>query len=113
MAITEAWTAQLRKSLVELGVLAVLRDGKTDCYNIVDRLRRIEGMALTESTVYPVLARLEESGCVEVRSGPSPSFPPRRYFHLTRVGRDRLASLAAQWRLVSDGLGQLLAGEVA
>lgn len=112
MAITEAWTIQLRKGLVELGVLAVLGEGETYGYDIVSRLHRIEGMALTESTVYPVLARLEASGCVEVRSGPSPNGPPRRYFHLTRAGRDRFASLAAQWRQVSDGLGRLLAGGV-
>lgn len=106
----DTWTIQLRKGLVELGVLAVLREGETYGYDIVGRLRRIDGMALTDSTVYPVLARLEDAGCVAVRSAPSPNGPPRRYFRLTAAGRDRLAALAAQWRAVSAGIDGLLAG---
>ncbi|MBN8525726.1 MAG: PadR family transcriptional regulator [Planctomycetes bacterium] len=106
----DSWSIQLRKGLVELGVLAVLRDGETYGYDIVSRLRRVDGMALTESTVYPVLARLEVGGCVQVRSAPSPSGPPRRYFRLTRAGNERLASLTAQWRQVSAGIAGLLAG---
>lgn len=106
----DAWNVQLRKGLVELGVLAVLRDGETYGYDIVGRLRRVDGMALTESSVYPVLARLEDGGCVAVRTGPSPNGPPRRYFRLTRAGQDRLAALSAQWRVVSAGIHDLLAG---
>jgi PadR family transcriptional regulator PadR len=106
----DSWAIQLRKGLVELGVLAVLRDGETYGYDIVSRLRRVEGMALTESTVYPVLARLEVGGCVHVRSAPSPSGPPRRYFKLTRSGHERLAALAMQWQQVSAGVASMLAG---
>jgi PadR family transcriptional regulator, regulatory protein PadR len=106
----ETWSIQLRKGLVELGVLAVLREGETYGYDIVSRLRRVEGMALTESTVYPVLARLEVGGCVRVRSAPSPSGPPRRYFQLTKTGHERLSALTTQWQQVSAGVAGLLAG---
>lgn len=107
----DTWLVQMRKGLVELGVLAVLRDQETYGYDIVSRLRKCEGMTLTESTVYPVLARLEESACVAVRTGPSPSGPPRRYFRLTRAGHDRLAALTGQWHTVSSGIDALLAGK--
>lgn len=106
----ESWSIQLRKGLVELGVLAVLRDGETYGYDIVSRLRRVEGMSLTESTVYPVLARLEVGGCVQVRTGPSPNGPPRRYFRLTKAGHERLSALTTQWQQVSTGVAGLLAG---
>lgn len=109
----DAWAVQMRKGLVELGVLAVLREQETYGYDIVTRLRRCEGMALTESTVYPVLARLEEAGCVAVRTGPSPNGPPRRYFRLTRAGHDRLAALSGQWRTISAGIDALLSGRHA
>lgn len=101
----------MRKGLVELGVLAVLRDGETYGYDIVNRLRHIDGMTLTESTVYPILARLESSACVSVRSAPSPSGPPRRYFRLTRAGKERLQLLSLQWSSLRSGIDTLLAGK--
>lgn len=106
----DAWSIQLRKGLVELAVLAVLTGGETYGYDIVGRLRGLDGMMLTESSVYPVLARLEAGGYVQTRSAPSPSGPPRRYFRVTRAGRERLAHLTAQWRLVSAAIGTLLDG---
>lgn len=107
--LNDPWQAQLRKGLIELGVLAVLKTGETYGYDLVARLRQVDGMALTESSIYPVLARLEESGCVEIRVAPSPQGPPRRYFRLTRTGRDRLAALAALWQQTSAGIDTLLA----
>jgi PadR family transcriptional regulator, regulatory protein PadR len=108
-----SWSIQLRKGLIELGVLAILRDGETYGYDLVHRLRRIEGMTLTESTVYPILARLESADCLSVRSAASPSGPPRRYFRLARKGRERLELLTLQWRHIRDGIDILLAGDRA
>ena len=47
------WETQLRKGVVELAVLAVIGQGETYGYRIVEQLRGLDGLAFTESTVYP------------------------------------------------------------
>ena len=69
------WETQLRKGLSELAVLAAIGQGETYGYRIVDQLRRLDGLELTESTVYPVLTRLARDGFLAVRTAESPAGP--------------------------------------
>ena len=101
---------QLRKGVVELAVLATLAQGETYGYRIVEQLGRLDGLALTESTVYPVLTRLAREGCLAVRTEASPAGPTRRYYCLTADGQRRLRHLAEGWRMVSRSLAGLLEG---
>ncbi len=104
------WETQLRKGVVELAVLASIARGESYGYQIVERLRDLEGLALTESTVYPVLTRLARDGALAVRLGPSPAGPTRRYYRLTDEGQARLARMASSWRKVSGSLTRLIEG---
>lgn len=106
----DRWETQLRKGVVELAVLAAIGRGETYGYRIVEQLRGLDGLALTESTVYPVLTRLAGDGALAVRLEPSPAGPPRRYYRLTKDGQDRLRRLAEGWRAVSGSLATLLEG---
>ena len=49
------WESQLRRGVVELAVLATIGHGESYGYRIVSDLQRLDGLELTESTVYPVL----------------------------------------------------------
>ncbi len=102
------WVSQLRKGLVELCVLAALREREAYGYEILQRLNAIDGLAITESTVYPLLARLSGSGLVNVRSAPSPNGPPRRYYRLTDSGVDRLKEMERHWYEVQQSVGSIL-----
>jgi PadR family transcriptional regulator PadR len=102
------WETQLRKGVVELAVLAAIARGETYGYRIVESLQKLEGLALTESTVYPVLTRLARDGTLAVRNEPSPAGPTRRYYRLTTDGQGRLRQLAESWRTVSGSLSKLL-----
>jgi PadR family transcriptional regulator PadR len=104
----QAWVTQFRKGLVELCVLAALRDAEAYGYAIVERLGRVAGLELTESTVYPLLARLARDGLVRVRTAPSPCGPPRRYYRLTAAGRQRLDGMARHWREVRESVNQIV-----
>src|SRR5438045_6405422 len=85
------WIVQMRKGLVELCVLSVLNDGgEAYGYQILQRLAEAETLAVSESTVYPVLARLAAEGFLKVRSAPSPAGPPRRHYRLTTAGQAHL-----------------------
>lgn len=106
----QAWITQFRKGLVELCVLAVLRDEEAYGYQIVERLGEAPGLEVTESTVYPVLARLARDRCVTVRTAASPSGPPRRYYRLSDAGRRRLDELQGHWRAIQDSVNHLIQG---
>jgi PadR family transcriptional regulator PadR len=106
----QLWVTQLRKGLIELCVMATLREGEAYGYQIVERLGRVAGLAITESTVYPLLARLERDGLLRVRTAPSPSGPPRRYYRLTDAGRRRLQEMTRHWQHIHGSVTQLLEG---
>ena len=106
----QQWITQFRKGLVELCVLAVLRDDEAYGYQIVERLGLVSGLEVTESTVYPVLARLARDRCVSVRTAPSPSGPPRRYYRLSDAGRQRLDEMTGHWQAIQHSVNQLIQG---
>jgi PadR family transcriptional regulator PadR len=104
------WETQLRKGLVELAVLAAVGRGETYGYRVVEQLRGRDGLACTESTVYPVLTRLAHEGLLAVRTERSPAGPPRRYYRLTEEGTERLRRMAENWKTISGSLAELLEG---
>jgi PadR family transcriptional regulator PadR len=104
------WITQFRKGLIELCIMAFLRDDEAYGYQIVESLGRVAGLEVTESTVYPVLARLARDRLVTVRSAPSPAGPPRRYYCLSEAGRQRLAEMTDHWRALQNSVNQLTSG---
>jgi PadR family transcriptional regulator PadR len=105
------WVAQMRKGLVELCVLAALREGEAYGYQILQRLGEAESLAVSESTVYPILARLAAEGMLRVRAAPSPSGPPRRYYRLTPLGITRLNEMQSYWQQIQTAVAVLFKGE--
>ncbi len=91
------WVTQFRKGLLELYILNLLEHGESYGYEVVQRLKSVSVLAVTESTVYPILSRLRREGYLQVRTEPSPGGPPRRYFSLTRLGEGHLRELNAYW----------------
>ncbi len=104
------WETQLRKGLAELAILAVIARGETYGYRLIEELKQLGGIELTESTVYPVLTRLARDGFLAVRTDVSPSGPTRRYYRLTSEGDRRLRQLAESWKTFSNSLGALIEG---
>jgi PadR family transcriptional regulator, regulatory protein PadR len=100
----EGWITQLRKGLLEYCVLLVLRRGESYGYEIVQQLKAIEDLSVSESTVYPILGRLRDEKYLKVRDLPSSSGPPRRYFSLTPKGKIRLSEMNAYWQLLTKAL---------
>jgi PadR family transcriptional regulator PadR len=47
------WTTQVRKGVIELCVLNALGGGRLYGYDIVRGLRELDGMFISEGTVYP------------------------------------------------------------
>jgi len=92
-----SWIQQLRKGLAEFFVLSVLEKEDLHGYAVLQVLSKLETMALTESAVYPLLARLRNGGYIACRSEKSASGPPRRIYTLTIEGKLRLRQMREYW----------------
>ncbi|MBU1048881.1 PadR family transcriptional regulator [Candidatus Bipolaricaulota bacterium] len=101
------WISQFRRGLLELCVLNLLFVHEDHGYQIVQRLKNVEGLDVRESTVYPILARMKAEGFLLVRDEPSQAGPPRRVFRLSAPGRERLRALNAYWDLLTESVSQL------
>jgi PadR family transcriptional regulator PadR len=109
--VVSSLVAQLRKGMVEICILNLLNKGESYGYEIVQTLKGIELLAVTESTVYPVLSRLRNDGYVKVRTGRSDDGPPRRYFSLTKLGMRRLKEVNEYWDDLQEAVKTLQAGK--
>ena len=79
--------AQLKKGLLDVCVLAVLRRGESYGYKIIaDVAPYIE---ISESTLYPILKRLEATGAVTTHSREY-NGRLREYYAITEKGRQKI-----------------------
>jgi len=98
------WQTQLRKGLLDIVVLNLLKHGPSHGYELVQKMKRIEGLQIREGNIYPVLARLETDGLVTSYSQPSTDGPPRKYFKLTESGQKALEDMNKHWDKIIESL---------
>lgn len=79
--------AQLKKGLLDACVLAVLKHGESYGYRIIQDVSPY--IEISESTLYPVLKRLEVNGYVLARSEEY-NGRMRRYYSITAGGIERI-----------------------
>ncbi len=61
-----------------------------------------------ESTVYPLLRRLQKDGCLEsFWQHTEVGVPPRKYYSITPEGNDYLDSMTNEWRTLTQTLAYL------
>ena len=83
-------------ALLDAIVLAVVGREETGTYGykITQEVRTV--LDLSESTLYPVLRRLQKDGCLTVHDEAF-NGRNRRYYQITSAGRAQLAAYAQEW----------------
>ncbi len=79
--------AQLKKGLLDVCVLSVLREGESYGYKIITDIAPY--IAISESTLYPILKRLESTGAVTTQSREY-NGRLRKYYRITERGAERI-----------------------
>jgi DNA-binding PadR family transcriptional regulator len=87
-------------------VLAILADGESYGYAIIQRVRELSKGELewSDGMLYPVLHWLEEHEYVRARWRVAESGRRRRYYNITSQGRAQLADQRRQWQAVDTTL---------
>lgn len=99
---------QLLRGALPHCVLAVLAEEERYGFELVSLLSEVDGLEVTEGTIYPLLSRLRRDGLVETTWRESDSGPPRRYYRMTPLGERALAGFKDDWRAYRDAVDGLL-----
>jgi len=103
------FSPELKKGSVELLVLSLLQHERRHGYEIGKLVEQRSGGALKfqVSSLYPVLARMEEQGWIRGRWVEKQGDRRRRYYRLTREGERALALKQETWRAYTLAVGQV------
>ena len=106
-------TTQLLKGVLDLAVLAVLRDADGYGYDIVRRLRAAGLEDVGDASVYGTLRRLFQAGALTTYVEASEEGPHRKYYAINKAGRARLEISAKVWGEFAGTMQHLLEGKDA
>ncbi|GIH12103.1 PadR family transcriptional regulator [Rugosimonospora africana] len=101
-------TTQLLKGVLDLAVLAVLREEDGYGYDILRRLRTAGLEEVGDASVYGTLRRLFQNGLLTTYVVPSEEGPHRKYYALNAAGRTQLAQSGKVWRSFASTMDNLL-----
>lgn len=86
---------QLKRGLLDVCVLAAIQDQPSYGYQIIKDMKPY--VAISESTLYPILRRLEAADLLTVRSAEHGG-RLRKYYHITPAGRERIQAFTEEWK---------------
>ena len=92
---------QLKRGLIDVCVLAALKDEASYGYKIISDLESV--ISLSESTLYPVLKRLEGQECLKTYTKDF-NGRLRKYYQITDVGKNRIKEFVSEWEEIDKVL---------
>ena len=90
--------SQLKKGIIETAILAALIKEDSYGYKIVQDVGSIAD--ISESTLYPILRRLEQADYLRTYSQEH-SGRLRKYYAITLTGKDKIKAFLYDWQEVS------------
>lgn len=91
---------QLKRGLLDVCVLSSLLREESYGYRIIQDLDA-HHIEISESTLYPILRRLETAGCLTVHSREY-NGRLRKYYRITNTGKGRIEDFLEEWKTVMD-----------
>ncbi len=86
---------QLKRGLLDVCVLAAIKNEDSYGYQIIKDISPY--VEISESTLYPILRRLESGELLTVRSAEH-NGRLRKYYHITQAGLDRIEAFKEEWK---------------
>ena len=101
---------QIGAALLDACVLAVLE--KQDVYGYELTLQLKDYLAVSESTLYPVLRRLQKEECLITYDEPY-NGRNRRYYSITEQGRLKLLQYRYDWKEYKTNIDKFMMGDIS
>lgn len=96
------YDSQMLKGLVSFLLLDLVAAETDYGYSLVVRLHERGFTELAEGTVYPALARAEQSGWVDAVLVASDRGPARKYYRITPAGNEERHRARAAWERLAQ-----------
>ena len=100
-------TYQLTAPLLDACVLGIVDHEDSYGYTLTQKVRQV--VDISESTLYPVLRRLQKSGHLRTYDAPFQG-RNRRYYAITDEGKSLLAHYTSEWDLYKEKIDELIKG---
>jgi PadR family transcriptional regulator, regulatory protein PadR len=97
---------ELRRGVLSIAVLSQLSREEYG-YSLLKALSE-KGMEIDQSTLYPLLRRLESQGLLQSDWRIMDESRPRRYYVISTQGRAVLGKLKREWSAMSQTMNQML-----
>lgn len=97
---------QFKKGVLEMIVLAAVRKRDMYGYELVAEVSKV--VNVNEGTIYPLLKRLTNERYFDTYLRESTEGPPRKYYHLTALGKEYMDELIGEWSVLQNGVNQFL-----
>ncbi len=101
-------TYQLTAPLLDACVLGIVNKEDVYGYTLTQNVRKI--VDISESTLYPVLRRMQKGELLTTYDQPFEG-RNRRYYSITDKGREALIEYQEEWKRYKDSIDLLLGGE--
>ena len=85
---------QLKRGLLDVCVLTAIKDADSYGYQIIKDIKPY--VEISESTLYPILRRLEAANLLTVRNAEH-NGRLRKYYHITDLGLKRISDFKQEW----------------
>ena len=97
---------ELRRGVIAIAVLSQLSKEEYG-YSLLKALSD-QGLEVDQSTLYPLLRRLESQGLLQSKWRIADEARPRRYYVISRQGREVLAQLKGEWSAMTATMKKML-----
>lgn len=97
---------QFKKGVLELLVLLLVEGEDKYGYELVEAVSKI--VDVNEGTIYPILKRLTNENYFETYLKESTEGPPRKYYHLTVLGKERKDELLSEWTKFNESVSKFI-----
>ena len=101
---------QIVKGILEGCILKIAENEEIYGYKAVEKLN-ILGFEVNEATVYPILTRLQNKEYVKIDKRPSPYGPMRKYYSLTKAGKESLQEFKDTWDRIKNIVSKIMEGD--
>ena len=95
--------SQMKKGILEYCILSIINLREVYPSEVIKELKNAE-LIVVEGTIYPLLTRLKNAELLSYRWQESTSGPPRKYYSITKKGKEFLEGLESTWLNISKSV---------
>jgi PadR family transcriptional regulator PadR len=115
--VDKKFQKEITAGIASLALLKVMEGSQEPMYGyqiakLVDPSDEREPL-IKQGALYPVLRSLEKSGLLSSKVEPSVSGPPRRYYTITKTGKNTLERWISIWHDARDFVDLIIQGELS